>query len=159
MAPWRKAFSLLLLYALAIEVVSGIVLYMGPLPRVASTMGWSLWGLTKPEWDGLHTIFGYVMLVAGVFHLLLNGRAIMGYIRCRMRERITRSFIFATVLTLLVGVGTVARWEPFNWTLNYGESLRRAWAAEMLRQRTDLLPPAMREMMLRRLEQGRAPSR
>ena len=61
-----------MLCALVLETISGIVLYVGLLTRVGRLLEWSFLGLDKLAWEDLHTLFGLLMILSGLFHLLLN---------------------------------------------------------------------------------------
>ena len=46
--------------------ISGIILYIAPPGRIAHWSYWSMLGLTKDEWQGIHIIFTFILVVAGI---------------------------------------------------------------------------------------------
>ena len=154
MKRFRKAITLLLLYSLVLTSVSGVLVYIGPIDRVAVNLEWTMLGLTKSHWDDVHTLFGFVLIIAGALHLLINGKVMFTYLRSHMHDSISRQFVVTLLVTILLFVATIYRWPPIDSILDFGEHQRRSWAREMMMQRLDELPPQMREMMLERMNQG-----
>jgi len=76
----RKYVSLFLFYTLIAMTISGIVLYIMPHGRVAYWTGWRFLGLDKDQWDSLHTIFGFLMIFFGIWHVILNWNSIVNYL-------------------------------------------------------------------------------
>ncbi|MBE0460642.1 MAG: DUF4405 domain-containing protein, partial [Candidatus Aminicenantes bacterium] len=60
---FRAFISLSILWSFLVEAISGIVLYITPVGRVANWTNWKFLGLTKQNWEAIHTIFGYVFLL------------------------------------------------------------------------------------------------
>lgn len=154
MKRFRKTITLLLLYSLVITSISGVIVYIGPIDRVASNLQWSMLWLTKSQWDDIHTLFGFVLILAGIAHLVLNGRTMFSYVRGKLSLSISHHFITATLITGLLMVATLYQWLPINTILDFGEQQRRSWAREMMLQRIEQLPPHMRESARQQLRQG-----
>lgn len=149
----RKIISLLLLYSLIIEAVSGIILFISPLDRIGDALQWQVFGLDKPAWDDVHTLFGFILMLSGLAHLILNGRVITGYIRCHLKKCLSGHFVAASLVIVLLFVATLMRWQPIDYLLGWGEDIRRSWARQMVMEQMGDIPPQMREMMLRRFQQ------
>ncbi len=110
---WRVLVSYFLLFAAAILLISGIALFVAPSGRIARTTGWEFLGLTKTQWEEIHTVFGYAGAIFGLFHLLLNWRCLVGYLRRRVRWiQVRPEFLLAVILGLIAGIGAVLGWFP-----------------------------------------------
>ncbi|WP_457681622.1 DUF4405 domain-containing protein [Thermovibrio sp.] len=118
----RKFVSLFLFYSLLFMTVTGIVLFVMPHGRVAYWSGWRFLGLDKDQWDNLHVIFGFLMLFFGFWHLTLNWRSFVGYLKSARK-----SFISATALALVVAVGAVLDLPPFKNFIELGEKFKNSW--------------------------------
>jgi len=116
----RKFVSLMLLYMLIIMVITGTVLFIMPHGRVAYWTGWTLLGLDKTQWDNLHIISGFLMLFFGIWHLILNWRPIVNYLK-------TKDFALATALTGVVAFGAIANIPPFKTFIDFGEKIKNSW--------------------------------
>ena len=45
----KEMTSILLIFTLIIDALSGVILYIAPFGRYANWTVWTLWGLTKPN--------------------------------------------------------------------------------------------------------------
>ena len=126
---WRSLISFFLLFAAIAVLVSGIVLFIAPIGRVAHSTNWHLLGLDKGQWESVHTNFGYVGTLFGVAHLALNWQVILCYLRDRVRRayRLRAELIVALVLTIVIGLGSALAWPPFSTVMDWGESLKSMW--------------------------------
>ena len=123
----RKYVSLFLLYTLLALTVSGIVLYVMPHGRVAYWTGWRFLGLDKDQWDSLHTIFGFLLIFFGFWHVALNWRSLVSYLKGKAGIFTSKEFLITTVLVLLTVIGTVANVPPFKTVVDFGEKLKNSW--------------------------------
>lgn len=55
-------------------VLTGSMLFVSPPGRIANWTHWTLGGLTKREWTGLHVWFSTTFLVVSIVHILFNWR-------------------------------------------------------------------------------------
>lgn len=108
---------------------SGLVLFLAPPGRVANWTDWSVIGLLKAEWSGLHIWFGAVFLVAVGFHLVFNWRPLVSYFKDRLTRRVgfRPEWIAATAACAAVVVGTLAGVPPFSSLLQWNEALKESW--------------------------------
>ncbi len=125
---WRSMVSFFLLFAGVVLFVSGVVLFIAPPGRIANA-GWSLLGLDKGQWEAVHTVFGYLATAFAVFHLVLNWKVLLNYLRDRARKvyRLKVEFLIALALALVVGLGAAQGWPPFSNMMDFGESLKLRW--------------------------------
>ena len=82
----RKITSLTMLVSFVFCILTSVVLYILPHGRVAYWADWSLWGLSKTEWDGLHINLGVLLLLAGLLHIYYNWKPITAYLKDKTRN-------------------------------------------------------------------------
>jgi hypothetical protein len=51
---------------------SGVLLYITPRGRVANSTGWTMFGLSKQDWQAIHLNFAVMLLIVVALHLYLN---------------------------------------------------------------------------------------
>lgn len=86
----RSFTSITLFLSFFALVFSGLAMYLRPEGSVARWIDWSLLGLSKNGWEGVHTFFSFMVVVFSVIHLFLNGKALLTYILGRWKEGIRR---------------------------------------------------------------------
>jgi hypothetical protein len=127
---FRAFISLFMLLSVLIIVVGGVVLYLAPPGRVANWTEWRLLGLTKSQWQGLHTVFAFLFAIGAGIHVYLNWRVIRSYLFDRARRVVRRKWelVTASSAAVLVLVLTLAGVPPFSTILDLGERASYAWA-------------------------------
>ncbi len=125
----RKYVSLLLFLCLLIMGISGVVLYIMPHGRIAYWIGWKFWGLDKDQWGNIHIVFGFIMVVLGIWHLVINWRAFLNYIKGSLGLFASKEFGLSLILVLLIFVGTVAGVYPFKILWQLEEKIKNSWVA------------------------------
>ena len=127
----RAFISFLLVWSFVIAGISGIVLYITPHGRVAYWVDWQLLGLTRDGWTAVHTITGYLFVIASVIHVMYNFRALMSYLKQKAQagKRHLMEFSLSVVLILIISGATIAGLPPFSTIMDIGESLKESWAA------------------------------
>ncbi len=127
---FRAFTSLLLLWTFAFQVVTGIVLYIVPPGRIANWTNWTLLGIEKSGWESLHTIFGYLFIIFGIFHVIYNWNPIVVYIKGRikkgfkLRTELILSFLLISVFTAGILINTI----PFKSIMDFGDKLKNSWS-------------------------------
>ena len=145
----RKFVSLSLLFLLVVMLLSGVVLYIMPhgrglqalllrplfpgvvlyiMPhgRVAYWRGWSFLGFDKDQWDNLHTVCGFLMVLLGIWHLVVNWRSIVRYAKGNFLS-LSKDFWFSLLFVFVVFSGTTANLPPFSFVPELGEKAKRMW--------------------------------
>lgn len=127
---WRIFTSFGLFISFFMILVSGVILYIGPSGRGVSKVPWTLIGLTKPEWQNEHIIFGFAFSLLSLFHLLaMNWKAFFSYLKTKTTAGLNSpgELITIIVLSLLFGVGTYYKVQPFSGVLEFGKSISKSW--------------------------------
>lgn len=126
---WRGVTTFMLILASAVEIISGVVLYITPPGRIANWTNWTFWGLNKHEWGAMHTIFGYLLLIIIAGHLYYNWRVVVAFVWSRMRKtfNLKRELAVATVISLVVFLGTFWNLPPFSTVMNFGDKVKHSW--------------------------------
>jgi hypothetical protein len=89
-------------------------------------------GLTKEHIAAVHTTVMLLFLAVAIWHIVLNWRPIVGYLRNRSKQIrvLTPELGVALALTGLFVVGPLAGIFPFRQYLDFGENLKASWEAE-----------------------------
>ncbi len=126
---WRSFVSYFLLFAGAILVVSGVVLYIAPSGRVAHSTDWHLLWLDKAAWESVHTNSGYASIIFGLVHLILNWKVLLHYLwnRTRHAYRLKAEVVVALALSVVVLLGSAWDWPVFRDVMILGETFANAW--------------------------------
>ena len=124
----RKITSMTMLISFVLLVLTSVILYIVPHGRVAYWADWHLWGLTKTQWGNLHVNLGLLFLLAGLLHIFYNWKPILAYMKNRARQVkiFTPAFNIALLLTLIVGIGTLANIPPMSTVTDFGETIKDA---------------------------------
>lgn len=124
----RKITSLTALLSFILLILNSVVLYVVPHGRVAYWADWHLWGLTKTQWGNQHIIIGVLFLISIFLHIYYNWKPILAYLKNRAKQfkLFTREFNIALVLTIVFTVGAYMEVPPFNWVLDFSESIKNA---------------------------------
>jgi hypothetical protein len=126
---WRGVATFMLVMALAVEIISGVVLYITPPGRYAHWTNWTLWGLSKEGWGSMHTIFGYLLLVIIAGHLYYNWKVIVAFVWSKVRRtfNLKRELAVATIISLAIFLGTYWNVAPFSTVMKFGEKAKHSW--------------------------------
>jgi hypothetical protein len=133
MISLRRATSLTITFSFFIMTYTGILLFIAPKGRVANWINWELFGLDKTQYTNLHVTFMVLFLVGMVFHLYLNWKPLMVYLKNRQRQfsLLTKEFIFAVAINALFVVGTLSYWAPFDQFLDFEEDVKNSWETKV----------------------------
>ncbi|SDN66146.1 protein of unknown function [Desulfonauticus submarinus] len=122
----RRLISLLSLLSFGLLLVTSIVLYIVPHGRVAYWVDWTLWGLSKTQWQNLHINLGFLFLLSVFFHLYYNWNSITHYFKNKLNRLIifTKEFNVALLIILLVSGGTYFMVPPFSTIIDFSEVIK-----------------------------------
>jgi len=85
---WRALISVLVALCFLMLAVTGMVLFISPPGRVANWTNWSVLGLRKSEWGGIHIWFGLLFLMVSVWHLVLDWRPMLNNFKNLRRRQL-----------------------------------------------------------------------
>lgn len=125
----RRVTSLTITFSFIIMSYTGILLFIAPKGRVANWINWELLGLDKTQYTNLHVTFMVLFLIGMIFHLYLNWKPLMAYLKNKSRQfsLLTKEFIFAVAINALFFVGTLYYWAPFEQFLDFEEDVKKSW--------------------------------
>jgi len=93
--------------------VTGIFLFLSPSGRVASDTNWTMLGQSRETWTNLHILFSLLFLIAAVFHLVWNRKAIFFFLKTRRPTgEIQWEWIMAIILSTALCAATFAQVWP-----------------------------------------------
>jgi hypothetical protein len=126
---WKAFVSFLVTLTFLVIAVSGLVLYVAPPGRIAHWSGWAVARLSKETWQAVHTVFAFLFLVAAGFHLFLNWRVFLAYLKAKLGTGVSRKreLAAATVVFGAILVPTLAAWPPTQWLVDAGEQAKQSW--------------------------------
>jgi uncharacterized membrane protein YgcG len=126
---WRAMTSVLIAASFLILVFSGIILFVSPPGRVANWTNWTIVGLRKHEWIGLHIWFSLLFLVVTLVHVFFNWRPMLSYFKDRMTRRMgfRPEWLAALLVCGAVYAGTRAAVPPFSSLLALNERVKESW--------------------------------
>lgn len=77
----------------------------------------------------MHTIFGYIFLIFAVIHIYYNWKAILNYIKQKIKAglRMRLELGISLIITILVFVATILSIPPFSTVMDFGEKMRNSW--------------------------------
>jgi hypothetical protein len=130
---WKVFISFGLFYSFFVIFLTGIILYLAPAGRVAHWVNWKFFGLTKEQWQAMHTIFAYLFAILSIFHLFsINWKAFWSYLKHKALKGINRKkeMYIASIATLIVCLGVLIYIPPFSTVMAFGEYLTNSWEDE-----------------------------
>ena len=115
-----------------VMTISGIILYISPQGRIAHWSYWAIAGLTKTEWQNIHTIFTFIFVLAGGLHIYYNWKPLMNYLRRKSKEtpQIRKEMISAVIFSVIIFSGTYGNIFPFSSVIDFGEEITDSWSNE-----------------------------
>ncbi|MDA3859753.1 MAG: DUF4405 domain-containing protein [Melioribacteraceae bacterium] len=128
----RAFISVYMTITSIIIAISGIILYIAPPGRIAHWSYWAMLGLTKDEWQGIHIIFTFIIIVASVLHIIYNWKLLISYLSNKVSgtRSLRKELTLSVVAILLIFVGTYYHVPPFSYVLDFGEAITDSWSEE-----------------------------
>ena len=126
---WRAFASVLSGLSFIGMVFTGVILFVVPPGRIANWTGWTLLGLTKHQWIGLHDWFSIVFFIGAILHIYLNWKPLVNYFKGKVSKTFSfrREWILALVVCVVVFFGTLGEIKPFSSLLAWNESIKHSW--------------------------------
>jgi hypothetical protein len=125
----KGLISYLSFVSFLIMLVTGIVLYFEPQGRVAYWTHWSFLGLTKTGWDHIHITSSVLFTFAAVYHLVLNWRVFISYLREKAGQalRLKAELLISVAAGLVLIFGTIYSVPPFGSIVELSGYLKERW--------------------------------
>jgi len=122
---FRAFVSLLTALGFGMAVLSGVLLFIAPSGRGVRWM-WTLLGLNRHQWEEMHIWFCLLFAVAGTFHLSLNWRPMLHYLKIVGSKTYGFRFEWLAVLAIsaVVFAGTYYQWKPFAALLEFRQQIQ-----------------------------------
>ena len=126
---WRFFTSIYMAYSLLLMTITGIVLYIAPPGRIAHWSSWTFIGFTKTEWQALHTIFSFLFVISGTFHVIYNWKPLMHYIseKAKAGKKLRKEFSLVTLTVVVFFIMTYFNIPPFGSFMDLGEYITESW--------------------------------
>ena len=126
---WRALTSVLMTLGFALLALSGTVLFLSPPGRVANWTNWTMLGLRKSDWGGVHIWFGTIFLAMTALHVFFNWHPLVSYFKNRATRSIgfRKEWAVAAVVAVVVFGGTRAGIPPFSTLLAWNEEIKESW--------------------------------
>ncbi|NTV60861.1 MAG: DUF4405 domain-containing protein [Chlorobiaceae bacterium] len=137
MFTWRIFISFGLFISFFMLLISGVILYLGPSGRGPGAIVWLIIGLTKPEWQNQHIIFGFIFSLFALFHLFaINWKAFFSYLQSKTKEGLKSpvELLCIIVFSLIFGIGTYYKLQPFSGILDFGKNISKLWDGKKQQQ-------------------------
>ncbi len=114
-------------------VSSGIILYIVPPGRIAYWTNWKLLGLTKSQWESLHTNLGYAFIILSIFHIYYNWRALYNYVYRKAKHAfyLKKELAAAVILNLIIIIGSALNIPPFKTVMDIGDYFKNSWEEKL----------------------------
>ncbi|MEN8168535.1 MAG: DUF4405 domain-containing protein [Pseudomonadota bacterium] len=127
----RSLVAFLVTWSFLILTVSGIVLYIVPQGRIAYWIHWSLSGLDKEQWSGVHMMFGGLFIVTGILHLYYNWKPFKRYLveRARGQLQVKQELVASLVFSLAILLMSVYSIPPVSWVFDLNAAVKDAWVS------------------------------
>ena len=112
-------------------IVSGVVAYIMPEGRIAYWADWRLWGLGKEQWGTIHTVLGFIFVVATCFHLFFNFKALVSYLKDKVKKTYSMrsELVMVLLITIICTHGSIAGVPPFTSIMDLGSTIKKTWYA------------------------------
>lgn len=126
---WRAFISTLTGLSFVGMCITGVILFVVPPGRVANWTGWTIFGLTKAQWQALHIWFSVVFMVAAVVHIVYNWQCLVRYCQSKVSKAFTlrAEWGLSLLICIVLLVGTLANWRPFSSLVAWGDAIKYSW--------------------------------
>lgn len=110
--------------------MTSVILYIVPEGRVAYWVNWSLLGFSKAQWGTMHITGGLLFLLASLWHVVLNWKAISNYMRQKAANSSPLPIAVAALICLIVYGGTVYDVPPMKQIVAWNLQIKN-WQAKV----------------------------
>lgn len=125
----RAFVSVLTFISFIVLLLTGVELFMAPHDHTADWLAWSIVGIDQDIFSELHIIFGLLFLASSFVHILYNLKPLISYLKRPVKSGgIFNEVIVASVLSLVITIGTLAGIPGPANVIELGERLQNSWA-------------------------------
>ena len=116
------SFTILLLFI--IILFSAVALYMRPEGSIALWIGWKFLGLSKENWEGIHTIISILFVTFVSIHFFLNIKVFIHYLKNKVNGviKLQKEFFMSAIMVfvfLFISIWQVQPvWKVHQWRLS-----------------------------------------
>lgn len=125
----RSLTAFIVTWSFLVLTITGLVLYIVPHGRVAYWVHWSLAGMEKEQWGGVHMMFGGIFIVTGILHLYFNWKPFKKYLADRVKGHLMlkQEIVTASIFTLILFVLSVFNLPPASWVFDLNAKIKDSW--------------------------------
>lgn len=126
---WRAFASVLTGLSFLGMAFTGVILFVVPPGRIANWTGWTMLGLTKHQWIGLHDWFSIIFVIGAVLHIYLNWKPLVSYFKGKITKTyaLRLEWLLALVVCVVVFLGTLGDVRPFSSLLTWNEAIKHGY--------------------------------
>lgn len=126
---FRAFISLFMFLDFIFIALTGILLYVAPPGRIAYWINWKLAGIDKTGLQTIHTVFAFLLVIAGILHIYYNWNVFWNYIISRAQKALNRraEMILSIAITVIILIGSIAATPPFSTIMEWGDVLKNSW--------------------------------
>lgn len=126
---WRAFISTLTGLSFVGMCITGVILFVVPPGRIANWTGWTIFSLTKAQWQALHIWFSGVFMVAAIVHIVYNWQCLLRYCQSKVRQgfALRAEWALSLLICLVLLIGTIVGVQPFPSLLDWSESIKHSW--------------------------------
>lgn len=123
----RKIVSMTALFSFILLCATSCVLYILPEGRVAYWGNWTLLFMDKGQWSGVHITGGLLFMVASIWHIALNLKAITNYMKHHAADMLRMPIPVLTALGICLFVygGTLANLPPMKQLVSWNLDIKK----------------------------------
>ena len=139
----RNFVSLFIAWTGLLSIISGIILYLAPAGRVAFWVNWHLFGLTKKQWEAVHTVTSFFLAIFVIWHLIFNWKPFVAYMKDKVKKInfTVPEFLWSVIITVVLTVMSIYSIPPVSYIMDFGEYLTESWENKAT---TPIIPHAER---------------
>ena len=128
----RGLTSFFTLFGFIIMSITGLMLYVVPVGRVAYWTDWGMLGLSKTEWGNIHILSSILFIVAGAFHTYFNWKPLMNYFKDRARQgvKLRKELAISSIISVWIVVSAIWPFPPLSYLLEFNLWLKDTWIVE-----------------------------
>ena len=121
----RKIVSLTTAFSFLLLIVSSVMLYIVPEGRIAYWAEWSV-VFSKSQWGNLHITGGVLFIIFGLWHAILNFRAVINYCKAFYAAKKSSPVpLFASLgICLAVYAGTLWDVPPMRQLVSWNAEIK-----------------------------------